>query len=227
MVLSVGRLRFGETAAVREDIRAVVQAAEGALVVANDIDPDGAPLTLVPTLVEPPDPAAGLAYVTKLIREHTTISPTSGRDATAAFAAGQGDVLLSYESEALMLRRQNRDAGQRPADYVIPPQTFRIDLPVATVETADDGAAARAFTDFLFTPAAQRALPATGFRPTDPAIAAETAGSFPERVGRLWTVDELGARLGAGTGLRGWPAVDKALFSDAGAITAAYRGRAG
>lgn len=32
MVLSVGRLRFGETAAVREDIRAVVQAAEGALV---------------------------------------------------------------------------------------------------------------------------------------------------------------------------------------------------
>lgn len=32
MVLSVGRLRFGETPAVREDIRAVVQAAEGALV---------------------------------------------------------------------------------------------------------------------------------------------------------------------------------------------------
>jgi len=32
MVLSVGRLRFGETAAVREDISAVVQAAEGALV---------------------------------------------------------------------------------------------------------------------------------------------------------------------------------------------------
>jgi deoxyribose-phosphate aldolase len=32
MVISVGRLRSGETAAVREDIRAVVQAAEGALV---------------------------------------------------------------------------------------------------------------------------------------------------------------------------------------------------
>ena len=32
MVLSVGRLRSGETAAVREDIRAVVKAAEGALV---------------------------------------------------------------------------------------------------------------------------------------------------------------------------------------------------
>ncbi len=32
MVLSVGRLRSGETAAVREDIRAVVLAAEGALV---------------------------------------------------------------------------------------------------------------------------------------------------------------------------------------------------
>ncbi len=32
MVISVGRLRSGETAAVREDIRAVVKAAEGALV---------------------------------------------------------------------------------------------------------------------------------------------------------------------------------------------------
>jgi len=32
MVISVGRLRSGETASVREDIRAVVQAAEGALV---------------------------------------------------------------------------------------------------------------------------------------------------------------------------------------------------
>ncbi len=31
-------------------------------VLANDIDPDGAPLTLVPTLVEPPDPAAGLVF---------------------------------------------------------------------------------------------------------------------------------------------------------------------
>jgi sulfate/thiosulfate-binding protein len=180
------------------------------------------------------DPKKGVDFVRKLITDHTTISPSSGRDATAAFDAGQGDVLLSYESEAVMLRKQNRADGKRPAEYFIPPETFRIDLPVATVKTSDDRAAADEFLNFLFSAQAQRALPAAGFRPTDKAIAAETASAFPARIDHLWTIAELGAQLGQGTAaknggkdLKGWPAVDKALFSDNGAITVAYQGKKG
>lgn len=176
------------------------------------------------------EPAKGLDYVKKLVSQHTTISPSSGRDATAAFQSGQGDVLLSYESEAVMLQRQNIKDHKPVAEYFIPPQTFRIDLPVATVKTADDREAAERFVNFLFSTDAQRALPDAGFRAVDPTIAAETAGKFASQPQQVWTVDQLGAELGKGTAaknkgkdLKGWPAVDAALFGDKGAITAAYK----
>ncbi|WP_019204083.1 sulfate ABC transporter substrate-binding protein [Tsukamurella sp. 1534] len=176
------------------------------------------------------NPAAGLDFVKRLVREHTTVSPGSGRDATAAFESGQGDVLLSYESEAVLLQRQS-EAGRKPRpEYFIPPQTVRIELPVAVVNTAQDPEAARRFVDFLFSPAAQRALPASGFRASDPAIAAETASLFGAQPQRVWTVEELGAELGRGTAaknkgkdLTGWPAVDAALFGDKGTVSAAYK----
>ena len=44
--------------------------------------------------------------------------PGSGRDATTAFQGGTGDVLLSYENEAI-LARQN---GEK-IDYVVPDET--------------------------------------------------------------------------------------------------------
>ena len=41
--------------------------------------------------------------------------PDSGRDATTAFTSGTGDVLLSYENEAILARQSGPDF-----DYVIP-----------------------------------------------------------------------------------------------------------
>ncbi|MET9329321.1 sulfate ABC transporter substrate-binding protein [Tsukamurella sp. NPDC003166] len=176
------------------------------------------------------DPAKGLAFVKELIRDHTKVSPGSGRDATAAFQSGQGDVLLSYESEAVLLQRQSVKDGTPKPEYFIPPQSFRIDLPVAVVKTSEAPDAAKKFVDFLFSPEAQRAIPASGFRSGDPAIAAETAHLFSAQPQRLWTIEELGAVLGKGTAaknngkdLTGWPAVDAALFGDKGTIAAAYK----
>ncbi|RDH12807.1 sulfate ABC transporter substrate-binding protein [Tsukamurella pulmonis] len=176
------------------------------------------------------EPEKGLDFVKELIREHTTVSPGSGRDATSAFESGQGDVLLSYESEAVLLQRQSKRDGKPTPEYFIPPQSFRIDLPVAVVNTAQAPEAARRFVGFLFSPEAQRAIPASGFRAGDPAIAAETAHVFPAQPQRLWTIDELGAVLGRGTAaknggkdLTGWAAVDAALFGEKGTIAAAYK----
>ncbi|GAB3128259.1 sulfate ABC transporter substrate-binding protein [Tsukamurella serpentis] len=176
------------------------------------------------------EPQKGLDFVKKLIREHTTLSPGSGRDATAAFESGQGDVLLSYESEAVLLQRQSRRHGKPLPEYFIPPESFRIDLPVAATANAQAPAAAQRFVQFLFSPEAQRAIPESGFRAADPVIAAETAGRFPVQPQRLWTIDELGAQLGKGTAaknggkdLAGWPAVDAALFGEKGAIAIAYK----
>lgn len=175
------------------------------------------------------NPQAGLDYVAALVRDHVSVQPKSGREATTAFEQGQGDVLISYENEAIMLQRANAKAA--PADrveYLLPPQTFKIENPVAVVNTSDDEAAARDFVDYLFTDDAQRIWARAGFRPVVPSVIAETAQLFPGRIDRLWTIDEVGAVLGgrlpAKDGKRptGWKAVDKALFGKSGAITQIY-----
>ena len=48
---------------------------------------------------------AGLDYLGQLVT-HFPIQPDSGRSASEAFRQGQGDVLLSYENEALLLEGQ-------------------------------------------------------------------------------------------------------------------------
>ncbi|WP_415032870.1 sulfate ABC transporter substrate-binding protein [Gordonia sp. (in: high G+C Gram-positive bacteria)] len=173
---------------------------------------------------------AGLDYIGELVRDHVRVQPKSGREATTAFEQGQGDVLISYENEAIMLDRANATAprGQQ-VEYVIPPQTFKIENPVAVTTTSEDPRAARSFVDFLFTPTAQRLWARAGFRPVDDAVAAETADLFPGRITRLWTISDLGKVLGrdtaaAGDGkdLTGWKAVDAALFGADGAVTEIY-----
>ncbi len=47
------------------------------------------------------------------------------------FLQGSGDVLISYENEALDVERQGG-----PVSHVIPPQTFKIENPVAVVSTS-------------------------------------------------------------------------------------------
>ncbi|GAA4754834.1 sulfate ABC transporter substrate-binding protein [Gordonia alkaliphila] len=159
------------------------------------------------------NPAAGLDYVRQLVRDHVQVLPKSGREATTAFEQGQGDVLISYENEAIMLSRHNASApAEQRVEYVLPPQTFKIENPVAVVNTSQDKAAARSFIDFLFTSEAQRLWAQAGFRPVDPAVIAETAGLFPGHIDRLWTVDDLG----------GWPLIDTTLFGPNGAISTIY-----
>jgi ABC-type sulfate transport system substrate-binding protein len=69
-----------------------------------------------------------------------------------------------------------------------------------------------AFSDFIYTPAAQTLLAQAGFRPVDEAVAKEYASSFPTPA-KLWTIADLG----------GWKTVDKALFTkDTGTIAAIY-----
>jgi len=158
------------------------------------------------------NPQAGLDYIAKLVRDHIKVQPKSGREATTAFEQGQGDVLISYENEAIMLDRANATTRGEQVEYVVPAQTFKIENPVAVVNTSGDKATAKAFVEFLFTPQAQRLWAQAGFRPVVPSVIAETADKFPGRIDRLWTVADLG----------GWKSVDKTLFGAKGAISEIY-----
>ena len=153
------------------------------------------------------DPEAGLAYVSALVGDHIKVQPKSGREATETFLQGTGDVLLSYENEALLIEEQGE-----PVEHVTPPTTFRIDNPVAVLKDSPNLEAATAFRDYLFTPEAQRLWAEAGFLPTDAAVAAEFAERFPAP-DTLWTIDDLG----------GWGVVDPELFAkDTGKIAVIY-----
>lgn len=154
------------------------------------------------------DPQAGLDFVTKLVTEHVKTRPGSGREATDVFLQGTGDVLISYENEAINTERQGK-----PVEHINPPQTFKIENPVAVVTTSTHQDKATALKNFLYTPEGQKLWAEAGFRPVDPAVAADFAADFPAPQ-KLWTIDDLG----------GWSSVDPALFDkDNGSITKIYK----
>ena len=150
----------------------------------------------------------GLDYITALVTDHVKTRPGSGREATDVFLQGTGDVLISYENEAIHIERQGKDV-----EHVNPPQTFKIENPVAVVTTGAHTDKAGALKNYLFTPEGQRIWAQAGFRPVDPAVAAEFVTDFPAPQ-KLWTITDLG----------GWSTVDPALFDkENGAITTIYK----
>src|SRR5690349_22288865 len=96
------------------------------------------------------DQQAGIDYVTKLVKEHVKTRPGSGREATDVFLQGTGDVLISYENEAINVERQGK-----PVEHVNPPQTFKIENPVAVTTTSTHQQQANALKNFIYTPEGQ------------------------------------------------------------------------
>ena len=82
--------------------------------------------------------------------EHVPVQDKSAREALQTFIGGKGDVLLSYENEAIAAQQ----AGEE-VDYVVPAETILIENPIAVTTDAGSSPEAKAFYDFLYTPEAQ------------------------------------------------------------------------
>ena len=127
------------------------------------------------------------AYITKLLN-NTIALPGSAREATTAFTDGSGDVLLSYENEAILAKQNGADV-----DYVLPPDTLLIENPAAVTTDASD--VARSFLEFMTGPDAQADYAQSGFRPVVDGVeigevegANDPADPFPAPE-QLWTID--------------------------------------
>src|SRR5579885_132751 len=90
------------------------------------------------------------AYVRTLF-QHVVSQDTSGSNATNTFLSGKGDVLITYESEALNARMQGKNI-----QYVIPRQTMLIQLPVAVTKNSANKDAANNFIRFMKSVPAQQ-----------------------------------------------------------------------
>jgi sulfate/thiosulfate-binding protein len=126
-------------------------------------------------------PTEALAFL-KTLLEHAVVQPGSAGDALTAFTSGKGDVLLSYESDAIEAQAAGEDL-----DYVIPDDTILIETPAAT--TTDAPTQAQDFLKFLWTPPAQQLWADGGYRPVDKSVLAKNKDKFPTPPG-LFTVDD-------------------------------------
>ena len=114
--------------------------------------------------------AQATAYVKKLFK-HVVSQDTSGSNATNTFLSGKGDVLLTYESEAINARLQGTNL-----QYVIPRQTMLIQLPVAVLEEQQqERREGVQFALFMKSVQAQQLFAQYGFRPVNPKVAAEAS----------------------------------------------------
>jgi sulfate/thiosulfate transport system substrate-binding protein len=157
------------------------------------------------------DPQAGLDYVRELIVDHVPVQDKSGREALQNFISGDADVLLSYEYEATTAQKKGEEV-----DYVIPDDTIKIDIDIAT--TRDAPAPAQAFLDYVLSRPAQERFVDWGYRPVNEEVlaAAKADGLFPDPPG-LFTIEDLG----------GWEQVNDEFFDVEGGSIAKIEEDAG
>jgi sulfate/thiosulfate-binding protein len=141
-------------------------------------------------------------YLTKYYQNIVSL-PSSGREATSAFTSGTGDVLISYENEAIAARQSGADV-----DYLIPDTTLKIENPGAVTTTAPDSA--KKFLSYVISDEGQKVFAAHGFRPLNESVdpgtvegANDPSKPFPA-VKKLVTIDDLG----------GWPAAATKFFDE-------------
>jgi sulfate transport system substrate-binding protein len=101
-------------------------------------------------------------YLQKLFK-NVVVQDKSAREALQSFTSGKGDVLISYENEAITAQQK----GEK-LDYVIPDETILIENPIAA--TAKAGAKAQAFVDYATSKPAQRVFAAKGYRSVIPSL---------------------------------------------------------
>jgi sulfate transport system substrate-binding protein len=96
-------------------------------------------------------------FVTKLFK-NVVAQPSSSSNAASAFFAGQGDVLITYESEAYAAF-----AAGKQGKLVVPKPTMLIQLPMVVTKSAPG--AATAFIKYAHAPKQQKIFAANGYRP--------------------------------------------------------------
>ena len=132
----------------------------------------------------------------------------SGAVATQQFTSGTGNVLISYENEAITARAKGANV-----DYIVPDQSVLIQNPAAVTKTASK--AAKNFLTYAESTQGQQIFASTGFRPVRSGVqvgtvkgANDPSNPFPT-VPKLTTVAQLG----------GWKSVNDKFFGPSGIDT--------
>ncbi|MCA0433336.1 MAG: sulfate ABC transporter substrate-binding protein [Proteobacteria bacterium] len=160
------------------------------------------------------DEAKTKQYIADLF-QHVPVLDTGARGSTTTFAQrGVGDVLLSWENEAFLVQQE---FGADKFDIVIPSLSIRAEPPVTVVDANAKAKGnedlAKAYLEYLYTPAAQKVIAKNFYRPSDESAAdAEDLARFPKL--ELVSID---ADFG------GWAETQKKHFADGGVFDEIYK----
>jgi sulfate transport system substrate-binding protein len=159
-------------------------------------------------IAEGKSPAEAEAFLAKVFK-NVVVQDKAARDALQTFAGGKGDVLVSYENEAIAAQQ----AGIK-LDYVIPDATILIENPIAVTKRASNAAKAKAFVKYLESPEAQKIFATKGYRSVDKSLVDPKQFPTPKQ---LYTIAKFG----------GWSTVSDKFFDPDKGVMAGIEGKLG
>jgi sulfate transport system substrate-binding protein len=158
--------------------------------------------------IEEGDSPAKALEAVKSVLEKTVAQPGSGRDAFSAFSQGEGDVLLTYENEAIKAEKEGEEV-----EYVIPPSTIQIETPIAVTKNAPEPAA-EDFVNWLWSDEGQELWAENGYRPVNPKLVDPKQFPTPKD---LFQISKFG----------GWGKVNDEFFDEESGSVAKIEGELG
>jgi sulfate transport system substrate-binding protein len=151
-------------------------------------------------------------FVGKLLK-NTPLFAAGGRDATTSFMQRkQGDVLISFESEAELIAKE---FGKGEFDIVYPSLSIQAEFPVAIVERVVDKKGTRtlaeAYLNYLWSPEGQEVMAQNYLRPRNAKVLKKYEAQFPSI--KTFSVDAV---------FGGWEKATPAHFGDGGSFDRIY-----
>ncbi len=150
------------------------------------------------------------------VYKNVPVLDSGARGATTTFVErGIGDVLLTWENEALLAIKE---LGPDKVEIVVPSVSILAEPPVAVVDKVVDRRGTRklaeAYLNYLYTDEGQELAAKHYYRPTADKIAKKYASQFPKV--KLLTIDEVAG---------GWTKAQKAHFADGGVFDQIYQAK--
>jgi len=154
---------------------------------------------------------AAKTFITQLFK-HTVVLDTGARGATTNFTKrGIGDVLITWENEALLI---THELAKDQFEIVMPSISILAEPPVAVVEKNVErdgtGKIASEYLQYLYSPEVQEMIAKFYYRPVDSAVAKKYSVLFPA-ISTL-SISDFG----------GWKAAQEKHFSDGGIFDQIY-----
>ncbi len=157
--------------------------------------------------------AAAKDFVTKLYK-NVPVLDSGARGSTTTFVErGIGDVLLSWENEALL---SVKELGPDKFQVVVPSQSILAEPPVSIVDSVVDKKGTRtvaeAYLEYLYTPEGQEIAARNFYRPRLDSVARKYASTFPKI--KLFTLAEI---------VGDWHKTQTVHFADGGVFDQIYQ----